>query len=52
MTCTRVMIPPLLLCAGAYAQWLNYREPGVPRLKDGTVNLTAPAPRTADGPPT
>jgi hypothetical protein len=26
---------PVSLCA----QWINYREPGVPRLKDGKVNL-------------
>jgi hypothetical protein len=35
----------------AQPQWLNYREPGVPRLRDGKVNMTAPAPRTADGKP-
>ena len=35
----------------ASAQWLNYRAPGAPRLPDGTVNLSAPAPRTADGHP-
>jgi len=45
------IIPALLLCAGGHAQWLNYREPGVPRLKDGKVNLFAPAPRTADRKP-
>lgn len=33
------------------AQWLNYRTPGIPRLADGTVNLAAAAPRTADGQP-
>jgi len=27
------------------AQWLNYPVPGVPRTKDGGVNMTAPAPR-------
>jgi hypothetical protein len=38
--------------AGAgHAQWVNYREPGVPRTRDGKVNLTAPAPKTADGKP-
>jgi len=41
----------LLLPVSLWAQWLNYREPGVPRLKDGKVNLSAPAPRTADGKP-
>ena len=33
------------------AQWLNYPTPGIPRLPDGTPNLTAPPPRTADGKP-
>jgi hypothetical protein len=33
------------------AQWLRYPTPGVPRLPDGSPNLQAPAPRTADGKP-
>jgi hypothetical protein len=33
------------------AQWLNYPTPGVPKNADGTPNLVAPAPRTADGKP-
>jgi hypothetical protein len=33
------------------AQWLNYPTPGVPRLADGTPNLSAPSPRGADGKP-
>jgi len=32
-------------------QWLNYPTPGTPRLPDGTVNLSAPAPRTPEGRP-
>ena len=39
------------LPVGAEAQWFNYPTPGVPRLPDGKVNLSAPAPRTADGKP-
>src|SRR5262249_22652033 len=35
----------LLLIPGASAQWLNYKQPGAPRLADGSVNLSAPAPR-------
>jgi hypothetical protein len=35
----------------AAAQWLNYPVPGIPRLPDGNPNLSAPAPRTADGRP-
>ena len=44
----------LVLClsvTAAQAQWLNYPTPGVPRTKDGKVNLTAAMPRTADGKP-
>lgn len=33
------------------AQWLDYPTPGVPRTKDGKVNLTAKTPRTRDGKP-
>ncbi len=35
----------LTLAAGAHAQWLNYPAPGVPRTRDGKVNLAAPAPK-------
>ena len=42
----------VLLCAGAAeAQWLHHPTPGIPRLADGTPDLTAPTPRTADGRP-
>jgi hypothetical protein len=41
----------LLLSAVTDAQWLNHPTPGIPRLPDGTPNLLAPAPRTADGRP-
>jgi len=33
------------------AQWLNYTPPGMPRLKDGSPNLSAKAPRASDGRP-
>ena len=35
----------------AAAQWLRYPTTGVPRNADGTVNLSAPTPRAADGKP-
>ena len=35
----------------AAAQWLRYPTTGVPRKADGTVNLSAPTPRTPDGKP-
>lgn len=33
------------------AQWLNYPTAGVPKNPDGTRNLSAPAPKMADGKP-
>jgi hypothetical protein len=33
------------------AQWLDYPAPGVPRLSDGSPDLSAPAPRMPDGKP-
>jgi hypothetical protein len=41
----------IALCMPADAQWLNYPTPGTPRLPDGSPNLAAAAPRTADGKP-
>jgi hypothetical protein len=41
----------LMLSATVAAQWFDFKTPGVPRLPDGTVNMSAPAPRTADGKP-
>src|ERR1044071_12914 len=42
-----------LLCGSAplVAQWIKFPTAGIPRLPDGTPNLTAPTPRTADGKP-
>jgi hypothetical protein len=33
------------------AQWIDYPTSGIPRARDGTPNLTAPAPRTPEGKP-
>jgi len=41
----------VLVSASAFAQWLNYKTPGIPRLPDGKANLAAPAPRLANGTP-
>ena len=49
----------LVVCAGFIvaagigldAQWIKLPTPGLPRLPDGKPNMTAPAPRTADGRP-
>jgi hypothetical protein len=41
----------VLLIVPVYPQWLNYQSPGIPRLADGSPNLSAPAPHLADGKP-
>src|SRR6266702_4675388 len=41
----------LLQSTTAAAQWLKYPTPGTPRQPDGTPDMAAPAPRTADGKP-
>jgi hypothetical protein len=40
-----------LVTSPGHAQWLNYREPGVPRTRDGKVNMAAPVPHAPDGKP-
>jgi hypothetical protein len=47
----RLLLLFALLSTGAHAQWLNYPNPGTPRLPDGKANLAAPAPRALDGKP-
>jgi hypothetical protein len=45
----RVFMLGVLLAAtvvSAKAQWLNHRDPKIPRAADGKPNLTAPAPRS------
>ena len=37
--------------AAVSAQWLSYPASGIPRLKDGKPNLSAPMPRDANGKP-
>src|SRR5215203_2347630 len=39
------------LTAIGHGQWLHYPTEGVPRLPDGTPNLSAPPPRLPDGKP-
>ena len=41
----------LAAAACAQAQWLSYRDPTTPRLKDGSANLSAPVPRASNGKP-
>ena len=40
-----------MLALPAWAQWISYPTPGIPRTADGKANLSAPAPRTGDGKP-
>jgi hypothetical protein len=46
-----VLALTLVLSGFAQAQWLNYREPGVPRTRDGKVDLTARPPKDPSGKP-
>jgi hypothetical protein len=43
------LLAAVLAAPSLHAQWSNYPTSGVPRNADGKPNLTAPAPRTADG---
>ena len=45
------LIAALVGCPPVHAQWLNYPTPGVPRLPNGTPNLSAATPRAAEGKP-
>jgi hypothetical protein len=47
----RLLALTLVLSAGAPAQWLNHREPGVPRTREGKVDLAAPTPKDPSGKP-
>ena len=47
----RLLVLFTLLANSAFAQWLNFPTPGIPRTRDGKPNLTAPAPRALDGKP-
>ncbi len=47
----RLLIAALLLPIGLHAQWINYPDKDIPRLKNGKANLAAPVPRAPDGKP-
>src|SRR5512142_2120955 len=49
----RICVLMLLVggAVGVQAQWLNNRDSGIPRTKDGKPNLSAPAPRASNGKP-
>ena len=48
-----ILVVPVAFLASTplAAQWFTYPTAGVPRKADGTVNMSAPAPRMADGKP-
>ena len=41
----------VLISTSAFAQWTDFKTPGIPRSTDSKPNLAAPAPRTSDGKP-
>ena len=41
----------LLTSTSLYAQWFDWKTPEIPRTDDGSVDVSAPAPRTPDGKP-
>src|SRR5690348_7052414 len=46
-----IILGVLLTAPHLTAQWIKYPTGGVPRKTDGSVNMTAPVPRLADGKP-
>jgi hypothetical protein len=46
---TLALAAGVLLAQPALAQWPTFKEAGVPRKADGTVNIDAPPPKAADG---
>ena len=41
----------ILICAPVHGQWVRVPAGGIPKGPDGKPNLSAPAPRSADGHP-
>ena len=50
-TASIVIVSLVVVGAPVVGQWLNYPTAGVPRLRNGAANLTAPTPKAADGKP-
>jgi len=46
-----ILLGASLACSNANAQWIGYPTKDVPRNADGSVNMTAPVPRMANGKP-
>jgi len=49
--CVLFLACTLLATASMAGQWFKYTTPGVPRKPDGSVNMSGPTPRLADGKP-
>ncbi len=47
----RVAFGLLILAPAVLAQWPEHRSGGAPRMPDGRIDLSAPAPKTSDGHP-
>jgi hypothetical protein len=47
----RVWLATLTCSVAAFAQWIEYPTPGIPRTADGKPNLAAPVPKAPDGKP-
>jgi hypothetical protein len=50
-SCRTILGLVFAMSVSAHAQWLHYPTAGVPLLSNGRPNLSAPAPRAADGKP-
>jgi hypothetical protein len=48
---TQRMLALTVLSSNMFGQWLGYHAPETPRLRDGSPNLTAKAPRASNGKP-
>lgn len=46
-----LLLSVFALTASAHGQWVHLKTSGIPRNADGTPNVNAPAPKTADGKP-
>lgn len=46
-----VLLLAVIASVPAYAQWLTYPSPGLPRTSDGKTDLSAATPKTSDGRP-
>jgi len=47
----KLSIMVTVLASGLFAQWPDYKTPGVPRTADGKQDMNGPTPKTADGKP-